>query len=143
MKTSALLLVCVVVVGTAVQADEFGDDEAAACRSAWSSAVDRVTPDGYLYDELRRCAGCYETARDAQGQATHRNAIGISGVSTSPVITGNGWISGAHGRSQDRAIAANTCRARCHAFGLSQIAGRCAQLVLEIGTMVRTAPEFE
>jgi hypothetical protein len=77
--------------------------------------VDHVTPDGYLYDELRRCAGCHETAKDSQGNSTHRNAIGITGEPGSPALTGRGWLSGGHGRSQDSALAANTYCAWCHA----------------------------
>jgi hypothetical protein len=96
------------------QTDELGDDETATYSNAWSSAVDRVTPDGYLYEELRRCAGCHETARDAAGNSTHRNAIGLSGDPSSPTLTGKGWLSGPHGRSQDADIVSNTYCAWCH-----------------------------
>ncbi len=96
-------------------ANELSDEEVAAYKSAWSAAIDRVTPDGYLYEELRRCAGCHETARDSAGNSTHRNAIGVTGDPRSPTLTGKGWLSGAHGRSQDSDITSNTFCAWCHA----------------------------
>jgi hypothetical protein len=95
--------------------NEFSDDEVAAYKSAWGAAIDRVTPDGYLYEELRRCAGCHETARDSAGNSTHRNAIGVTGDPLSPTLTGKGWLSGAHGRSQNSEITSNTYCAWCHA----------------------------
>jgi hypothetical protein len=94
---------------------ELADDEVAAYKAKWSTAVDRVTPDGYFHEELRRCAGCHETAKDENGNSTHRNAIGISGDPSSPTLTGKGWLSGAHGRSQDSAAVSNTHCAWCHA----------------------------
>jgi formate-dependent nitrite reductase cytochrome c552 subunit len=101
--------------GSVKHANDPGDDEVAAYKEAWSAAVDRVTPEGYLYEELRRCAGCHETAKDAAGNSTHRNAIGITGEPSSPTLTGKGWLSGAHGRSQDPEIVSNTYCAWCHA----------------------------
>lgn len=101
--------------GAALWADELNNEEIAAYKAAWSSAIDRVTPDGYLYEELRRCAGCHETAKDTAGNSTHRNAIGITGDPSAPTLTGKGWLSGAHGRSQDSAVASNTYCAWCHA----------------------------
>jgi len=96
-------------------ADELSDDDVVSYSNAWSTALDRVTPDGYLYEELRRCAGCHETAKDAAENSIHRNAIGIAGDPSSPALTGKGWLSGAHGRSQDSAIVSNTYCAWCHA----------------------------
>jgi hypothetical protein len=95
--------------------EELPDDAGAAYKSAWSTAVDAVTPEGYLYEELRRCAGCHENAKDSAGRSTHRNAIGISGDPSSPTLTGRGWLSGAHGRSQDSEARSNTYCAWCHA----------------------------
>jgi hypothetical protein len=85
-----------------VNSDELSEDEVVAYKDAWSAAVDRTTPEGYLYEELRRCAGCHETAKDAAGNSTHRNAIGITGDPSSPTVTGKGWLSGGHGRSQSK-----------------------------------------
>ena len=96
-------------------AAELDEEEVAAYQAAWSAAVERITPDGYIYEELGRCAGCHAAARDAEGRSTHRNAIGITGDPASPTLTGKGWLSGAHGRSQDAAIVSNTYCAWCHA----------------------------
>jgi formate-dependent nitrite reductase cytochrome c552 subunit len=101
--------------GAASQADELNDEEIAKYKEAWSTAVDHVTPDGYLYEELHRCAGCHETAGGSAGNSTHRNAIGIAGDPSAPTLTGKGWLSGAHGRSQDSAVVSNTYCAWCHA----------------------------
>ena len=101
--------------GPTTQAAELSEDEVAAYKTAWSAAVDLVTPEGYLFEELRRCSGCHETARDSAGNSTHRNAIGITGDPSSPTLTGKGWLSGAHGRSQDSEIVSNTYCAWCHA----------------------------
>jgi formate-dependent nitrite reductase cytochrome c552 subunit len=119
MRRCPAIFVISALIGLALnlpaQTDELGEDEVAAYRTTWSTAVDRVTPDGYLYDELRRCAGCHDTAKDAAGNSTHRNAIGISGEPSSPTLTGKGWLSGPHGRSQDAEIVSNTYCAWCHA----------------------------
>lgn len=106
---------CVVVGVSSVGADELTDEEVAAYKSAWSGAVDLLTPEGYLYVEVRRCAGCHDNAKDSDGKSTHRNAIGFTGDAGSPTLTGKGWLSGAHGRSQDSAITSNTYCAWCHA----------------------------
>lgn len=114
---SGVVVAVLIVVAqvTAVHADDPSDEEIAASSAAWSAAVDRVTPDGYLYEELRRCAGCHEPAMDSAGNSTHRNAIGISGDPLSPTVTGKGWLSGGHGRSQDSPAVSNTYCAWCHA----------------------------
>ena len=119
MRYRGLVLVIVASFGLASssssRADEVSDDEVTAYKAAWSAAVDEVTPNGYLYDELRRCAGCHETAKDSVGRSTHRNAIGITGDPSSPTVTGKGWLSGAHGRSQDSESKSTTYCAWCHA----------------------------
>jgi hypothetical protein len=115
MKIALWLIALSLLVGPMVSSDELSKDEDAVYRDAWSTAVDRVTPAGYLYEELRRCAGCHENAKDAAGNSTHRNAIGITGDPVAPRLTGKGWLSGGHGRSQDSAIVSNTYCAWCHA----------------------------
>ena len=74
-----------------------------------------MTPEGYLYEEPRRCAGCHDNARDSEGRSTHRNAVGLTGDSEAPTLSGKGWISGGHGRSQDSTLVSNTYCAWCHA----------------------------
>lgn len=119
MRYRGVVVVSVIIVGLTLKpvarAEELSDDEVAAYKASWSAAVDRVTPDGYLYDELHRCAGCHETAKDSAGRSTHRNAIGLTGDPSSPTLTGKGWLSGAHGRSQDSELVSNTYCAWCHA----------------------------
>ena len=116
---SVAVMPWLILLGTTVapadDASDLTDAQIEAYRMVWSAAVDRVTPDGYLYEEPRRCAGCHDTAKDARGNSTHRNAIGVTGDPESPTLTGKGWLSGAHGHSQDSAIAANTFCAWCHA----------------------------
>ena len=119
MRYCLTVLVIVAIVGlgsgSAIHAEELGKEEIATYKAAWSDAVDRVTPEGYVYEELRRCAGCHDNAKDSDGNSTHRNAIGITGEPTAPTLTGAGWLSGAHGRSQDSEITSNTYCAWCHA----------------------------
>jgi len=110
-----LMVLACSVFGLTTHANELSDEEVATYKSTWGAAIDRVTPDGYLYEELRRCAGCHETATDSAKNSTHRNAIGVTGDPLSPTLTGKGWLSGAHGRSQDSAVASNTYCAWCHA----------------------------
>jgi len=86
-----------------------------SCGAIWAAAVDAATPERYAYEELRRCAGCHEASRDASGHTTHQNAIGLAGQPETPVLTGKGWLSGGHGRSQDAEIVSNTHCAWCHA----------------------------
>ncbi|MCP4902943.1 MAG: hypothetical protein GY906_38765 [bacterium] len=97
------------------EAKEVEKQQIEAYARAWSAAIDEVTPDGYLFEELRRCAGCHDASRNTEGNTTHRNAIGISGGPVSATVTGKGWLSGGHGRSQDHAVASNKHCAWCHA----------------------------
>jgi len=102
-------------VAIAVSAQEEPADEVEGTSAAWSVTIDRVAPEGYLYEELRRCAGCHEPSVGLGGGSTHLNAIGLTGDPASPALTGKGWLSGAHGRSQDASIVSNTFCAWCHA----------------------------
>ena len=111
----ALVMASMIAGASAAQDSKHTAAEIDAYQDAWSRAIEIATPEGYLYEELQRCAGCHETAKDAKGNSTHRNAIGIVGDPRAPQVTGRGWLSGGHGRSQDRAIAANTHCAWCHA----------------------------
>ena len=111
----ALLLIAAV---TASAQDEPANDVGAATEATtttWYAAIDLVAPEGYGYEELRRCAGCHEPSVGLDGNSTHLNAIGITGDPASPVLTGKGWLSGGHGRSQDTSIVSNTFCAWCHA----------------------------
>ncbi len=114
-RTIALVFSVFLVGATAAEDPKHTAAAIDSYKTAWSGAIDMVTPGGYLYEELRRCAGCHETAKDGQGRSTHRNAIGITGESEAPEITGKGWLSGGHGRSQDPEIVSNTHCAWCHA----------------------------
>lgn len=120
LSRTLVFITVLVVCASLMSAQETPEDpaekaEKEAYAAAWSAAVDAVTPEGYLYEELRRCAGCHDASRNEDGNSTHRNAIGISGDPDTPIVTGKGWISGAHGRSQDTSVVSNTHCAWCHA----------------------------
>jgi len=100
-------------IGASAQDDPAYDVEATT--TAWAAAIDVAAPEGYVYEELRRCAGCHEPSVGLDGNSTHLNAIGLTGDPSSPVLTGKGWLSGAHGRSQDATTVSNTYCAWCHA----------------------------
>ena len=111
--SGTVLLLMAAVVAASAQGEPA--DEVEATAAAWTAAIDRVAPEGYLFEELRRCAGCHEPSVGLGGNSTHRNAIGLTGDPSAPALTGKGWLSGGHGRSQDASIVSNTFCAWCHA----------------------------
>ena len=82
--TAVLLFVATVIAPA--EAEPSAETEGTA--TTWAAAIDRTVPEGYLYEKLRRCAGCHEPSRGLGGNSTHLNAIGIMGDPDSPALTG-------------------------------------------------------
>jgi hypothetical protein len=77
--------------------------------TSYLSLVD-FEPDHHRYAEAERCGNCHEAGGDIL-----RRAVGVELSSGAPVITGNGWLSSVHARSQDHDDRVNTACAWCHA----------------------------
>lgn len=87
-----------------------------------------LIPDGYEYSEAESCLGCHNQLAGWKGQTHLENAVGVKGVvdatgtaeAATDEITGLGWISSKHARSQDGASRNNYC-AWCHAPSLAGV----------------------
>lgn len=73
------------------------------------SLVD-LEPVHYRYSEAERCANCHDDGGDVL-----KRAVGVDVSSGAPEITGNGWLSSVHARSQSHEDRVNTACAWCHA----------------------------
>jgi hypothetical protein len=69
-----------------------------------------LEPEHYRYAEAERCANCHD-----EGSAVHRRAVGVAISSGEPEVTGKGWLSSVHARSQSHEDRVNTACAWCHA----------------------------
>lgn len=68
-----------------------------------------LEPEHYRYAEAERCANCH-----GDGSAIQMRAVGVDTSSGSPRITGDGWLSSVHARSQSHEDRVNTACAWCH-----------------------------
>ena len=67
-------------------------------------------PDHHRYADAERCANCHEVDGDIL-----RRAVGVDISSGTPELTGHGWLSSVHARSQSHDDRVNTACAWCHA----------------------------
>jgi len=68
--------------GLTTHADELPDDEVAAYKSAWSSAIEQVTPDGYLYEEFGTYQASFRPGGDRESLVDFVPRQPASGIET-------------------------------------------------------------